>query len=59
MSNFDVNCPIGYGCITFVGGGTGRICPVSGQSCCLDCNVRPSEKNKADNQPKLRDDVKK
>jgi hypothetical protein len=40
MSNHDVNCPIGYGPITFVGGGTSRSCPVSGKSYCLNCKIR-------------------
>jgi hypothetical protein len=59
MSNFDVNCPIGYGPITFVGGGTSRHCPISGQDSCMDCNVRPFDNSKADNRPIKREDAKK
>lgn len=58
MSNFDVNCPIGYGTITFVGGGTGRHCPVSGEEYCVKCNVRAKEEGKKDNLPRERTDAK-
>jgi hypothetical protein len=51
MSNFDVNCPIGYGAITFIGGGTGRYCPVSGKATCVECDVRPSNPTRSDNRP--------
>jgi len=59
MSNYDVDCPIGYGLITFIGGGTGRYCPVSGKVNCAECDVCPFSKSKTDNRPMKREDMKK
>jgi hypothetical protein len=41
MPDLDVTCPVGYGAIRFVGGGTGRYCPVSGEQKCIECHVTP------------------
>ena len=59
MSNYDVSCPIGYGNITFVGGGQGRYCPVSGKESCIKCDARSYDINRADNRPIKIDDAKK
>jgi hypothetical protein len=60
MSNYDVNCPIGYGLITFIGGGTGRWCPVSGKANCAECDVRPFNTSRGtDNRPIKMEDAKK
>jgi len=59
MSNYDVNCPIGYGLITFIGGGTGRYCPVSGKATCAECDVRAYNSARPDNRPIKMEDAKK
>ncbi len=59
MSDYDLKCPIGYGLVSFVGGGVERRCPVSGRDCYTKCDVRPFDNSKVDNHPMNREDAKK
>lgn len=59
MANYDVKCPIGYGLISFVGGGTSRSCPVSGESYCKLCKVQPFNDREEDHHVTKSEDLKK